>query len=151
MSYEFYQQMIKRRYKRLRWLTLFILFLICFVEVATETNLLPVHLLAKETGYQLGFMIGFQLAIGIKLVKMHRFLHDEQRLYAAYCKENDERRKMIEEKSNVMTFRLLLIMLVGCTMVAGYFDKKTFFILLILLFVILFAEIAIKKYFSYKY
>ncbi|MHC1748590.1 MAG: hypothetical protein AB9856_09445 [Cellulosilyticaceae bacterium] len=102
-------------------------------------------------GFQMGLLFGI---IGVSIGLTIRYglaLKDETKLKKLYNTENDERRKVIKQKSggNVMLVSTCIIILVG--IIAGYFNHIVFLSLVGAAIFQLMICVILKAYYSTKY
>lgn len=102
-------------------------------------------------GFLMGLLMGFA-ALGLALwFRWHHVLRNEEALRAAYAKDNDERSRMIQEKSGLGSLRVSIAVICVGMMVSIFFDTRVFLTLNAVLFLFAVAKIALVLYYSHKY
>ena len=91
------------------------------------------------TDYWNGMMAGMSMSLTglfiVGIIVNIRALRDEKRLKKLYAKEHDERTIQIQMQGQAMGMRISLILMLGATIVLGYFDIKLSLAVLVCTFV----------------
>ena len=91
------------------------------------------------TDYWNGMMAGMSMGLTglfiVGIIVNIRALRDEKRLKKLYAKEHDERTIQIQMQGQAMGMRISLILMLGATIVLGYFDIKLSLTVLVCTFV----------------
>lgn len=91
------------------------------------------------TDYWNGMMAGMSMGLTglfiVGIIVNIRALRDEKRLKKLYAKEHDERTIQIQMQGQAMGMRISLILMLGATIVLGYFDIKLSLAVLVCTFV----------------
>ena len=102
-------------------------------------------------GVQIGVFIGLQLILLLKSKKLRASIKNTQTLKQLYIEMNDERKKMIESKSESMSFTIMAGSIAIATIVSGFYNQTIFLTLIVTLCFILFLKAVLKYLFSKKY
>lgn len=78
-------------------------------------------------GFIAGAALGVMLLFIITVIIYIRALHNEERLKKLYVKENDERTRIIYEKSRSLGSSIFLLGMIPAMIIAGYFSTTVFF------------------------
>lgn len=103
------------------------------------------------SGFQLGVFMGFELLLIIFTIKNILSLSSPEKLKKLYIEENDERKKLIKQKTGGVVIYIFIITIAFAALVAGYFNQLIFFTLLATLVFIELVMLALKIYYSKKY
>ncbi len=98
-------------------------------------------------GVQIGVFIGLQLILLLKSKKLRASIKNTQTLKQLYIEMNDERKKMIESKSESMSFTIMAGSIAIATIVSGFYNQT----LIVTLCFIIFLKAVLKYLFSKKY
>lgn len=135
-----------------------IIIMIAIIVVVALTNL--VLLLNRNnlptlpdfiSGFQLGVFMGFELLLVIFTIKNILSLSSPEKLKKLYIEENDERKKLIKQKTGGIVIYIFIITIAFAALVAGYFNQLIFFTLLATLVFIELVMVALKIYYLKKY
>ncbi len=102
-------------------------------------------------GVQIGIFLGLQLVFLLKSQKLRSSIKNAQKLKQLYIEMNDERKKMIEAKSESMGFTIMAGSIAIATIVSGFYNHTIFLTLIVTLFFILFLKVLLKYFYSKKY
>ena len=109
---------------------------ISFLVILIPTTL-DVQIWVKDDfthGVQIGVFIGLQIIFLLKSKKLRASLKNTQKLKQLYIEMNDERKKMIEAKSESMSFTIMAGSIAIATIVLGYYNHTIFLTLIVTLF-----------------
>lgn len=81
-------------------------------------------------GFNMGVFCGLELILIFFTVKYFMSMKNEEALKKLYIEENDERRKVIMEKTGAVGMLLFTIISAIGTVIAGFFDLTVFYTLL---------------------
>lgn len=101
--------------------------------------------------FELGILIGADITLAQLVIKYIRALRDEIKLKKLYFEENDERMRMIREKTggNFTFVCVFIIMFSG--IIGGFFNEIIFFSLIGCSMFLLTAKCMLKFYYLSKY
>ncbi|WP_226673527.1 hypothetical protein [Rossellomorea aquimaris] len=102
-------------------------------------------------GVQIGVFIGLQLILLLKSKKLRASIKNTQTLKHLYIEMNDERKKMIDAKSESMSFTIMAGSIAIATIVSGFYNHTIFITLIVTLCFILFLKAVLKYLYSKKY
>jgi hypothetical protein len=104
----------------------FILYLLLVSGLLMDTPSVPDFI----KGFNMGAFCGVELVLVFFTVKFLGSMKNEATLKKLYIEENDERRKMIMEKTGAFGMVLFILISAIATIVAGFFDETVFYTLL---------------------
>lgn len=99
-------------------------------------------------GFIAGASFGVMALLIFGAVKYIRALHNEAALKKLYVKENDERTKMIYEKSRSLGSSIFLLGMLPAMVITGYFSTTVFFSCLACALALSLISIFCKLYYS---
>lgn len=118
-------------------------------------NITPANLSERWTdfwnGYMLGLLMGFDVSFVFCAITAIVKITNKEKLKAGYIKENDERMKMILEKTGSSNFMLDYLVLVIATVVSGYFNAMVSLTLIGVLFYYALSRVGKFVYYNHKY
>lgn len=77
-------------------------------------------------GFQLGITVTFLICAVTNMMRYQKILKDEEAVRSFYIREHDERCAAIQAKSGGMALYTCGILIVGASVVAGYFSPVVF-------------------------
>ncbi len=98
-------------------------------------------------GFHTGAFVGVELAMVFFIVRFFVSLRTEESLKKLYIQENDERSKMILQKSGALGMGICMLGMAAGTVVAGFVNTTVFFSLLSALIFISLVRGCIKIYY----
>lgn len=102
-------------------------------------------------GFQVGIFITLQTMLLIPIAKYGIALKNESKLKKLYVEENDERRKLIQDKIGGVGFNFTLGTIATTTVVAGFFYQIVFATLLGVLIFMALLKGFLKMYYRNKF
>lgn len=102
-------------------------------------------------GFQVGIFIGVQLIFLINIAKYKKSLKQESELRKLFVEENDERRKLIQDKIGGVGFNFSLVVIAIATVTSGFFNEVVFITLSSVLIFISFVKGFLKFYYRKKF
>lgn len=82
------------------------------------------------SGFNLGVFLGFEMILVFFTVRYFISLRNESMLKKLYIEENDERRKVIMEKTGAVGMIIFIILSAIGTVIAGFYDLTVFYTLM---------------------
>lgn len=138
-----YRQIVKRR------VTLG--FIYCILVLVTQI----IGRIFGEESYEVSFVSGFAFGIaGVALAKNIKYakgLKNEELLRKMYIKEHDERLVQIAAKSGFWGMNITIYALCLAMLVALFFNKQTFYVLLVTCMSMIAIKLITWWYFNRKY
>lgn len=101
-------------------------------------------------GYNAGAFIGLELVLIFFTVKYFVSMNNETALKKLYIEENDERRKLIMQKTGNVGMVLCTVLLAIATIISGFFNQTVFYTLLGATFLCGLIRLACKLYYHNK-
>lgn len=111
----------------------------------------PPNIPDSARGFQLGALLGLELLLVLYGVRCLLSMRDDTALRKRYIWENDERRKMILQKTGSVGMLGCTLGLGTATVVAGFFSQTVFFTLLGATLFVSLVRGALKLYYMKKY
>ena len=102
-------------------------------------------------GFQAGVFVSLQIMMLIPIVKYTKALKNESNLKKLYIEENDERRKLIQDKIGGVGFNFTLGAIATFTVLAGFYHQIVFITLLGVLIFMAFVKGFLKIYYRNKF
>lgn len=102
-------------------------------------------------GFQVGIFIGLQLMMLIFIAKYGKALKNEDALKNLYIVENDERKKLIQDKIGGVGFNFIIGAAATATVMAGFFHQLVFVTLLGVLTFMALVKGVLKLYYRNKF
>ena len=102
------------------------------------------------SGFQLGIVIVFLLYALKNIVTFRKNLQNEEALRSFYIKVHDERTAAIENKSGGRALYTCGVLIIGASIIAGYFDPVVFVTLLICGVFLLLVQKGLQIYYCKK-
>lgn len=102
-------------------------------------------------GFPIGLLTGIMVLLIMKVIQYSIAIKNDTKLRKLYNMENDERKRIIKEKSgaNVVIFSSIIIIFVA--IILGHYSKTIFLTLVGCAFFLLLVSISLKLYYSKKY
>ncbi len=125
------------------------------VQVLAHTGVIQPALSASElsdfgNGFIAGVAAGLTLLIVIGIIINLRAMKSDERLKKLYCKENDERAKLIAEKGKSSAASAFVFSLLIASIISGFFNFTVFVTLLISTFALALYMCFGKLYYNKK-
>jgi hypothetical protein len=122
---------------------------IIFLEVFNRSN--PLNMSDFSRGIQLGIFVGIALATLYYIGKLKNTLKNEDKLKKLYIEENDERRRLIQEKTGKTTTLIVSFSIPIAIIVAGFYNVVVLITLLVTLLFLFIITVFVKYYYNNKY
>ncbi len=100
--------------------------------------------------FQGGLLIAFVLLPLIKAFRYHKCLKDETALRKLYNEENDERKKLIRQKSGMPLMQITSGLMIFSGIIIGYVNKTVFYTLVFAAMAQMAIAVIIKIYYMKK-
>jgi hypothetical protein len=102
-------------------------------------------------GFQFGIFLGLQLLILVLMGQYIRALRSEKAFKKLYIAENDERRKLIQDKIGGTGFNFILGVIATASVIAGFVNQTVFVTLLGVAIFIAVVKGCLKIYYRNKF
>ena len=149
---EGFSSMLKRRIIFLSAFSIIAILLIAIVGIWGYRQIGTVsHTSDFMHGAQAGLFTGFFVMMLRDIIKYIRAIKDENKIKAIFIEENDERKKLINDKIGGVGFNLILGVMMIAIIIAGFFSEIVFFTLFGVLAFMALVKISLKIYYHNKY
>lgn len=102
-------------------------------------------------GFQTGVFIGLQLFMVILITKYRKAIKSEDSLKKLYIEENDERKKLIQDKIGGTGLNFIIGSAATAVVISGFFSETIFITLLAVLMFIILVKGFLKLYYRNKF
>lgn len=102
-------------------------------------------------GFQIGIFVGLQIMVLVYISKYVKALKKEDVLRKLYVEENDERRRLIQDKIGGAGFNFVLGVIATATVISGFYHQIVFATLLGVLIFIVHVKAVLKIYYRNKF
>lgn len=146
-----YKKMLQRRMLIFVIGMLGVLTLLALSQFGIITSFGDAHFANLLRGFQFGLLVTVEILFVRLIAHYIRALRNEESLKKAYFSENDERTKMIQEKTggNIIVVCSIIILLAG--IIGGYFNEIIFYALISCSVFLLIVRKAFKLYYTRKF
>ena len=104
---------------------LFVLIVVVITVNVVAYSIFKLKLPDFNYGFHLGFMINLGIIVIVFIIKNFYIITDRERLKKHYFKKNDERTKMIMQKSGAVGFPLIIIGLAAAVNISLFFGNES--------------------------
>lgn len=102
-------------------------------------------------GYRNGFCYGIIGFMAVRVIQYASALKNDEKLKKLFIRETDERVRLIFEKADSASSRVITIGLGLSTIVASFYSMTVFYTLTLIILAAAFVHIAFRFYYSRKY
>ncbi|MDR1539578.1 MAG: hypothetical protein LBU32_16575 [Clostridiales bacterium] len=148
---DLYRSFLTKRQKALQYAILGSLFIWAFIIASFIKPIGGKDFSDFLRGFQIGLMVAVDLSLIRRMLKCRGAMKDEEKLKRIYFEENDERRKMIFDKSGGSAIYFCALALLVAAVISAYFGPAIFYALLGSSVFLLVARKVLMVYYSKKY
>jgi len=124
---------------------------LCIIFLAVFNRSNPMNVSDFSRGVQLGIFVGIALVTLYYIGKLKNTLKNEDKLKKLYIEENDERRRLIQDKTGKTTTLIVLFSIPIAIVVAGFYSIVVLITLLVTLLFLILTTAFVKNYYNNKY
>lgn len=144
---ETYKTVVKQRL----WMLTFGLFFCTLLLLVQVFDILETSNHTYVYEFQSGLATGFLLIFAIRIIKTRKCLSNEEQLRRQMIIEQDERMRMIRDKTGGSYAMVTSILILIAGIIAGYFNEVVFVTLLCTGTALLLIRLLLKAYYMHKY